>query len=105
MEKTENGLNDVLAIFDKYHISPEKQKQIVQEGVYFIFSDMDYEGDNRVFDCSKFARFLEFCSGMANGVEANELLANTWNPKYKYLVYLFDDIDKMSKDDVKNKTR
>ena len=106
MKNLREELDETLDVFDAYGISEEKQRYIINEGVYFCFSHgTDRAGIDRSFDCFKFARFLTFCKNMGLDLDANKFLKECSDLKYQDLVHSFDKIDKLSQGQAKSKKR
>ena len=106
MKSLREEINEALDVFDVYGIPEEKQRYIINEGVYFCFSyGIDRAGIDRSFDCFKFARFLTFCKNMGLDLDANKFLKECSDLKYQDLVHSFDKLDRMSKETIKSKKR
>ena len=107
MSNLREELNEMLDVFESYGISEEKQRYIINEGVYFCFSyGTDRAGIDRDFDCFKYARFLKFCKENGYDIDGDKLVyASTYKDGMMELVHAFDKLDRMTKDKTKSKTR
>ena len=87
---------EMLDIFDYYGITEKKQRKVVTEGVDFNYTwgDIDYNHENKQYDCFKFARFLVFCKNNGYNLNANRFLDCPTADVYKPALGFFEAMDK-----------
>lgn len=70
MEKLKNELIEMVNVFDSCKISEENQREIIIDGVNFLFDDENHAK----LDCFKFSKLLRFCKSFYPDFDVNKML-------------------------------
>jgi hypothetical protein len=93
MEDLEKELIEMVRIFDSCQIPEEMQREIITEGVYFLFDDNNHAS----LDCFKFAELLTLCKSLDSDFDANKMLNDIHGyvpTEYEETVKFFIDLEK-----------
>ena len=88
--------DDVNKIFDslsRHHVSDEKQKELLLNGLYFdyTYGDPDYNRENRKLNFFEIGRLIDYLEGIGIPFDINEIINTPYTFRYPELVRMIAD--------------